>query len=210
MAFTALTKSGLTNLTRMEAEPMNLKYVPNTTAVGPVDFRPYMLEVAWNYCQLVLESSLQRGMIKQTLAALAIEIVLKSYNSVVVDNAGKINETYQFQVPAGSEKIANKHDLAALATLLRDDVRQYLIEPPDEEVLQEHRNAFSNSRYFYEPAAPKSSSDAAMKLAIKLICKTLFLYKQRGCSDPFVADFDVNAVFFTYVQRYFFIPANTD
>lgn len=189
---------------------MNLEYVPNTTAVGPVDFRPYMLEVAWNYCQLVLESSLQRGMIEQTLAALAIEIVLKSYNSVVIDNAGELNETYQFQVSASSQKLFNKHDLVALATLLREDIRQYLIEPLDEEVLQEHRNAFSNSRYFYEPTAPKFSSDAAMKLAVKLICKTLFLYKQRGCGDPFVAAFDVNAVFFTYVQRYMFIPASTD
>lgn len=140
-----------------------------------MDFRPYMLEVAWNYCQLVLESRLQRGMIEQTFAAVAIEIVLKSYNSVVTDNAGELNETYQFQVPTDSPKLANKHDLVALAALLRKDVRQYLIEPLDEEVLQEHRNAFSNSRYFYERTAPKSSSDAAMKLAIKLICKTLFL-----------------------------------
>jgi hypothetical protein len=187
---------------------MNLKYVPDTTEVGPVDFRPYMLEVAWNYCQLVLGSSLQRGMIEQTLAALAIEIVLKSYNSVVISNAGELNETYQFQVPAGSKKVANKHNLVALAALLRKDVRQYLIEPLDEEALQEHQDAFSNSRYFYEPSAPKSSSDAAMKLAAKLICKTLFLYKQRGCDDPFVTAFDVNTVFFTHVQRYVFAPAS--
>jgi hypothetical protein len=44
-----------------------------------------------------------------------------------------------------------------------------------------------------------------MKLAIKLVCKTLYLYKQRGCSDPFVTAFDVNAVFFTHVQRYAFV-----
>jgi hypothetical protein len=179
---------------------MGLKYVPNITAVGIVDFRPFMLEVAWNYCQLVLRSSLQRGMIEQTLAALAIEIVLKSFNSVVIDNAGELNETYQFQVPLGV-KMSNKHNLVALAALLRPDVRQYLIEPLDEEALQDNQDAFSNSRYYYETSASKSSSDAAMRLAIKLICKTLFLYQQRGCSHPFVNAFDVNAVFFTHVQR---------
>lgn len=188
---------------------MNLEYAPDTAAVGAVEFRPYMLEVAWNYCQLVLESRLQRGMIKQTLAALAIEIVLKSYNAVVSDNAGELYENYRFQPPAGSKKINNKHNLIALASLLREDVREYFIDPPDEEILLEHQDTFSKSRYFYEASAPKSSSDEAMKLAIKLICKTLFLYKMRKCNDPFVASFDVNTVFFTYVQRFVFISTKT-
>ncbi|WP_180129631.1 hypothetical protein [Rhodoferax sp. BLA1] len=187
---------------------MDLLYAPNTTTVGTVDFRPYMVEVAWNYCQLVLGSTLKRGMIEQTLAALAIEIVLKSYNAVVVDNVGELNETYQFQLPAGA-KVSNKHNLVALAGLLRTDLRQFLIEPLDEAELEENQDAFSNSRYYYEASAPTSSSDSAMKLAIKLICKTLFLYKQRGCTDPFVTAFDVNAVYFTHVQRFAFVPAAT-
>lgn len=183
---------------------MELQYAPNTNTVGQVDFRPYMVEVAWNYCQLVLGSTLRRGMIEQTLAALAIEIILKSYSAVVVDNVGEITETYRFQVPAGA-KISNKHNLVALAGLLRTDLRQFLIEPSDEEIIEENQDAFSNSRYYYEASAPKSSSDSAMKLAIKLVCKTLYLYKQRGCSDPFVTAFDVNAVFFTHIQRYAFV-----
>lgn len=183
---------------------MKLEYSPNTSAVGHVDCRPFMIEVAWNYCQLVLSSSLRRGLIEQTLAALAIEIVLKSYNSVVVGNAGQLTETYQFQVPSGV-KVPNKHNLVALADLLRPDIRQYLIEPLDQEDLQENQDAFSNSRYYYEATAPQSSSDGAMRLAVKMICKTLLLYKQRGCRDRFVAAFDVNAVFFTYVQQVVFI-----
>ena len=59
---------------------MDFEYVPNTNAVGAVEFHPYMVEVAWNYCQLVLGSALHRGAIEQTLATLAIEIVHKSYN----------------------------------------------------------------------------------------------------------------------------------
>lgn len=185
---------------------MKCEYVPNIDAVDSIDFRPYMIEVAWNYCQLVLTSKIQRGMVEQTLAALAIEIVLKSYNSVACDHVGEINETYRFEVPAGI-KMSNKHDLVALSSLLRSDIYQYLIEPCDLIDLEEYRNAFSNSRYFYEPSAPKSSTDCAMKLAIKLICKTIFLYKRKGCNDPFVKAFDVNDVFFTYVQKYAFIPA---
>lgn len=183
---------------------MNLEYVPDTHTVGVVEFRPHMLEVAWNYCQLVLRSGQQWGMIEQALASLSIEIVLKSFNAVVVGNVGELNETYQFQVPSGA-KVSNKHNLVALAGLLRSDLRQFLIEPLDEEVLEENQDAFSDSRYYYEASAPKSSSDSAMKLAVKLICKTLYLYKQRGCTDPFVAAFDINAVFFTYVQRYVFV-----
>jgi hypothetical protein len=180
---------------------MTLHYVPDISSVDSIDFRPYMAEVAWNYCQLVLESKLQRGLIEETIAALAIEIVLKSYNAVAVENIGQINEAYQFRVPPGV-RVPNKHNLVALANLLRSDLREYLIEPLEEEVLREHQDAFSNSRYFYEATAPNSSSDAAMKLAVKLICKTLFLYKLRGCNDPFVIAFNVDAVFFTHVQRY--------
>lgn len=185
---------------------MNLLYTPTITTVGSVDFRPYMVEVAWNYCQLVLGSTLKRGLIEQTLAALAIEIVLKSYNAVVVGNVGELNETYHFQLPVGA-KVSNKHNLVALAGLLRADLRQFLIEPLDEVVLEENQNAFSNSRYYYEASAPTFSTDCAMKLAIKLICKTLFLYKQRGCNDPFVIRFNVNAIYFKYVEHYAFFPA---
>ncbi|WP_374537965.1 hypothetical protein [Chitinimonas taiwanensis] len=183
---------------------MNL-YAPDTSVVGPVDFRAPMVEVAWNYCQLVIGSSFQRGMIEQTLAALAIEITLKSYNAVAVGNIGKLNETYQFQLPQGFKlPPKDRHNLVALAGLLRADLRHYLIEPLDEDVLEANKDAFSDSRYSYEPDAPKSFSNSAMKLAIKLICKTVYLYKQRGCTDPFVSTFDVNAVFFTHVQRYGF------
>lgn len=179
---------------------MDYEYTPNASSVGSVEFRPHMVEVAWNYCQLVLASNFHRGMIQQTLAALAIEIVLKSYNSVAVSNIGELNETYQFQVPSGA-KISNKHNLVLLANLLRTDVRNYLVEPLDEEVLLEHQDAFSNSRYYYEHSAPKSSTDLAMKLAVKLICKTVVLYRQRGCIDPFVMQFNVNAAYFNHVQR---------
>lgn len=184
------------------AKHMDFQYVPDTSSVGKLDFRPYMVEVAWNYCQLVLQSAHKRGMIEQTLAALAIEVVLKSFNAVVAGNAGRIDETYEFKPKIALPKGADRHNLIVLANALRPDIRGYLIEHIDEEVLREHQGTFSHSRYFYEPTAPKSSSDAAMKLAVKLICKTLFLYKQRQCDDPFVARFDVNAVFFTYVQRY--------
>jgi hypothetical protein len=178
---------------------MELKYVPDTASVGLVDFRPFMVEVAWNYCQLAIDA--QRGMIGQTLAALAIEIVLKSYTAVVVENAGELNEAYQFQPPAGSPKPLNRHNLIALAALLRPDVRLYLFDRSDEEILQEHQDTFSDSRYFYEPTAPISSSGAPLKLAIKLICATLFLYKQRGCVDPFVVRFDVDDAYFKHVLR---------
>lgn len=184
---------------------MNL-YAPDTSVVGPVDFRAPMVEVAWNYCQLVIGSSFQRGMIEQTLAALAIEITLKSYNAMAVSNIGKLNETYQFQLPQGFKlPPKDRHNLVALAGLLRADLRRYLIEPLDESVLEANKDAFSNSRYSYEPYAPEFSSDSAMKLAIKLICKTIYLYKQQGCVDPFVNTFDVNTVFFTHVQRFGFI-----
>ena len=165
-----------------------------------------MIETAWNYCQLVLASRFQNGMIEQTLATLSIEIVLKSFNSVVAANAGQLNEKYVFRLPP-DRKATNKHNLVTLVDFLPADVRSYLIDPQDHDVIHEHQDTFSDSRYFYEPTSPDFSTDAPMKLAVKMICKTVLLYQTNGCTDPFIVSFNVHEVFFTHVQRIAFVPS---
>lgn len=174
--------------------------------VGPVDFRPFTLEVAWDYCKTVLSSEHQQGMIMQTIGALAIEIVLKSFNANVSGNAGQLNETYEFNriaLPRGSDP----HSLKDLASILRSDIRSYLLDELDAETISENDLTFKISRYSYERSAPLWSSDSALKLAVSLIFKSIYLYKQRGCTDPFVLGFNIDAVYFRYVQRFIVVES---
>lgn len=180
---------------------MHLRFQPSIAELGRVEFRPYMLEVAWDYCQTVLQSAHRRGMVEQTIGALAVEVLLKSFNSAVCSNAGTVAETYKFdssRMPARTDK----HNLASLADILPPELRRYLLDAIDEQTITEHQSTFKTSRYHYEPDAPLSSSDAPIRLALSMLCKTVYLYKRLGCTDPFVVRFDVNAVYFKHVQPF--------
>ena len=182
------------------------RYEPPSSLVGAIEFRPFMLEVAWDYCRTALCSTHQRGLITQTLGALAVEIVLKSFNANVSGNFGELTETYQFNSSILPPK-SDGHNLNVLADALRHDVRAYLLNHFDNETLVEHQNTFTDSRYHYERKSPTWSSGEVMKLAVKLICTAVFLYQQQGCSDPFIRNFDVNTTYFKYVQPILGVPS---
>lgn len=184
---------------------MHATFAPDMGAVGPIEFRPFMLEVAWDYCQTVLQSKHQRGLISQAIGALAIEIVLKSFNATVDGNKGELTETYKFNGSVLPPK-ANAHNLKHLMEALRPDVRAYLLSSLQVKTILEHQDAFSKSRYIYEPSAPTSASGEPMKLAVELICKAVYLYKQRGCGDRFIAGFNVDAAYFHHVQQVLLFP----
>lgn len=184
---------------------MPLKFVPDVSQLGSIELRPYMIEVAWDYCHLLLTSGHQRGNIERALAALAIEVVLKSFNSRVSANGGSLDERYAFDPSALPAGVRSRHDLRVLADAVRQDLRTYLFDHLDGKTLDENRDAFTKSRYYYERAAPSVTSGDALKLAVKLVCKVVYLYKQRGCTDPFIRHFDVDAVYFTHVERWFIV-----
>jgi hypothetical protein len=159
-----------------------------------------MVEAAYDYVATVVESRHKRGMVAQTFGALAAEIVFKSYFAKVARGVGTLDERYVFDKAALAGKASPGHDLTTLARALRPDLRAYLLESSDYVVLVEFADAFTASRYFYEPTAPSASSDEILRLAAKLICKTVYLYKARGCTDPFVVHLDVDQLYFSVVQ----------
>jgi hypothetical protein len=179
---------------------MTAEYRPDLQNVKRVDFRPYMVESAYDYCLTVLLSAHKRGTIQKAMGALAIEIVLKSYHSQPVANLGTLDERYGLDRSALPVKRSDLHDLRVLREHLRPDVRLYLLDKFDDEVIDEHHNAFMTSRYAYEATAPSGTSDSTIRLAMKLVCNTVYLYKHFGCQDPFVHGFDVSAVYFRFVQ----------
>jgi hypothetical protein len=185
---------------------MRPSFCPDLTHVRSIEFRPFMLETAYDYYHTVKQSSHQRGMVQQTIGALAIEIVLKSFSARVSGNSGLLNECYELDRKALPGKPKDLHNLKYLSQVLRPDIRAYLLEEADEETVADYQDTFTKSRYSYERTAPEASTDEVLRLAAKLVCKTVHLYKQRGCIDPFIQGFDVDRVYFTEVQRILFVP----
>lgn len=179
---------------------MILQFEPDIASLPPIQFRPFMIETAHDYFKTVSCSTHERGLVRQTFGVLAIEIVLKSYIARVSDCVGQLDERYEVDRSVLPGKPSDLHNLKYLAQALDPRVRSYLLELADEQEIEEHQDSFKKSRYFYERTAPLCSSDGPLNLAAKLLCKTVFLYKQRGCDDPFIRTFDVDRLYFSVVQ----------
>lgn len=179
-----------------------LKFSPSIDGVDQVDFRPYMIENAYDYYKISTVSSHQRMGIQAVMCALSIEIILKSFHASVTSNHGKLNETYEFRKIEALPKRANAHDLIVLYESLPENIQRYLFDLSDLEVLTVNKDLFTKSRYAYESNANKSHTDGIIKLAASLICKMVFLYRSLGCNDPFIELFDIEDLYFGEVQSF--------
>ncbi|MDE1312668.1 hypothetical protein MCX36_20210 [Vibrio aestuarianus] len=134
------------------------------------------------------------------MSALSVEVVLKSFNSKVTSNSGRLDETYEFDRKSALPKKANAHDLVALYEALPSNLQRYLFNDIDITILEANRNLFSSSRYVYESQANKIHNDDIIKLAARLLCKVVYLYRYQNCIDPFIDEFDLEKVFFSHNQ----------
>ncbi|NOH31738.1 hypothetical protein [Vibrio mediterranei] len=180
----------------------DVKFSPSIGGIENVDFRPYMLEHAYDYFAISTTSPHQRMGIQTVMCALSIEIILKSFHSVVVSNHGKLNETYEFNKRDALPKRSNAHDLVVLYEALPPNIQRYLFDAVDLKVLTTNKDLFTQSRYAYEQSANSSHNDQVIKLAARLICKVVFLYRQLGCNDPFIELFDIDKLYFDRVQSF--------
>lgn len=183
-----------------EPLPVILQFEPDIASVPTIQFRPFMIETAYDYFKTVSCSTHERGLVQQTFSVLAIEIVLKSYIARVSGHVGQLDERYEVDKSALPGSPPDLHNLKYLTQALDPGVRSYLLDLADEQEIEEHQDSFKRSRYFYERTAPSYSSDGPLRLAAKLLCKTAFLYKQRGCNDPFIRAFDVDGLYFSVIQ----------
>ncbi len=179
-----------------------VRFCPSIAGIGGVDFRPYMIENAYDYYMISTTSPHQRMGIQTVMCALSIEIILKSFHTTVTSNHGKLNETYQFNKKDALPKKSNAHDLIVLYEALPANIQSYLFDSTDLKVLDSNKDLFTQSRYAYEQGANSIHNDEIIKLAACLICKMVFLYRKLGCKDPFIELFDIETLYFSKVQSF--------
>ncbi|MFA0088716.1 hypothetical protein [Vibrio sp. 10N.261.51.F12] len=180
----------------------DVKFSPSIVGIESVDFRPYMVENAYDYYLISTTSPHQRMGIQTVMCALSIEIILKSFHTIVTSNHGKLNETYEFNKKDALPKRSNAHDLVVLYEALPSNIQRYLFDAVDLKVLTTNKDLFTQSRYAYEQSANSVHNDEVIKLAACLICKMVFLYRELGCNDPFIELFDIEKLYFGRVQSF--------
>ncbi|WP_147173455.1 hypothetical protein [Pseudomonas sp. SJZ079] len=181
----------------------DVKFCPDISGITSIEFRPYMVESAYDYYMICTTSPHQRMGIQTVMCALAIEILLKSFHAKVTGNHGQLNETYEFSKKEALPKQANAHDLIVLYHALPEKIKNFLLDSVDLEILATNKDLFTHGRYIYESSANKTHNNDIIKLAACLICKVVFLYKQLGCVDPFIIPFDIEKLYFSQVQLLF-------
>ncbi|MNJ59238.1 hypothetical protein D3C77_549120 [compost metagenome] len=180
---------------------MDLRFCPDVQGLPTVDFRPYMIETAYDYYSVGTTAAHQRMGLTCVLSALSLEICLKSFFAVVTANPGALNESYQFDrglLPKGS----NGHGLLQFAEALDPEIRNYLFNQHDLQTLRTNSDLFTRSRYTYEHQANQVHHDDIIKLAAKTVCNLTYLYRIQGCQDPFIMGFDIDELYFSAVQRF--------
>ncbi|WP_139124189.1 hypothetical protein [Aliivibrio fischeri] len=149
-------------------------------------------------------SATHRRMGVQTvMSALAIEVLLKSFNAKVTGNHGRLDETYEFNKKESLPKGSNAHDLTVLYNSLPKSVQGYLFDRSDFEIIEINKDLFTTSRYVYEQSANNIHNDDIIKLAACLICKVVYLYLKQGCDDPFIKLFDIEKLYLSQNQAIF-------
>ncbi|OXX45780.1 hypothetical protein B9J93_10460 [Vibrio sp. V17_P4S1T151] len=185
-------------MTQEDISIKELSFEPEILKVDAIEFRPFMIECAFDYYQVCIESRHQRMGIQTVMSALVIEVLLKSFNARVTGNVGRLDETYEFDRKAAISKNSNAHDLITLYEALPSNLKNYLFDDIDLEILEVNRSLFSSSRYVYEAKANKIHNDDIIKLAARLICKIVCLYRKQNCNDPFINEFDVEKLFLSH------------
>lgn len=183
-----------------------MEFKTDASAINTIEFRPYMIETAYDYYSLAKKSRHHRMSLQCVISALSVEVSLKSFNSIITANPGKPNENYKFNTSVLPSR-TDAHDLVNLANALPTAVYKYLLAQEDIITIESNRDLFKKSRYAYEREANSSHSDDIIKLAAKLICKIIFLYQQKGCTDSFISSFDTSELYFNDVQRFLFSPS---
>mgnify|MGYP000547218248 CR=1 FL=1 len=174
-----------------------------TDEVNTPKFRPFMIETAYYYFDLARKA--QQGTISETLHALCIEIILKSFNSVVTKNSGSIDERYKFEPPRKNSH-GNSHDLHYLLDICPAEFRYYLCSNTECQTdIETYRNHFTQKRYIYEASVSGESRDVLCGIAADFLMKTIHLYRAKGCIDPFITNTQFDSAYTEVLSTQFII-----
>lgn len=145
---------------------------------------PYMLETASNYLRgaRVLWGQPNLSGVAVVNAALAIEIILKSFLATATENNRKGGVSEQYEIIG--KRI---HKLTELAKLIDSELYENLGFVKHEECFKKYNNFFVESRYPYETDSSGGCSEAPIKVGIEMFRATINWYKETGNHDPWVA-----------------------
>ncbi|HCG9220002.1 hypothetical protein HJ177_20670 [Vibrio parahaemolyticus] len=147
-----------------------------------IKHRPEMLEVAFNYHTMCSRSA-RRDLycVHSVMSGLALEIILKSFNSEEVDRQSQFKASY---------KSKRGHDLVSLLNNIPNSFKNYLFSDLDLEIIEQYRDVFTKDRYLYEIDAKGKSTNCLIKLVGRTIYKMMDIYRYQGSDDPFITEAD--------------------
>lgn len=142
-----------------------------------------MLETATDYLRAakVLWGQPNLGGVAVVNAAIAIEIILKSFIATVSDNSRKGGVAEQYEILG-----KRLHTLTELAERIDTGIYNKLGFFKYEECFKKYNNLFVESRYPYEQTSRSGYSEIPIKVGGEMFRSTMNWYKETGNKDPWV------------------------
>ncbi|NVK57911.1 MAG: hypothetical protein HWE26_20110 [Alteromonadaceae bacterium] len=147
---------------------------------------PYMLETAFNYLHAakLLWGKGNLSGVAMVNAAIAIEIILKSFIATPTDNIRKGTSGEQYELkgkkPHLLTDLAKKVDPSLFEELGFQDYLYWF---------NEYDNLFVNARYPYEPCSRKGHIEIPIKVGISMFNSVIEWYKRTGNKDSWVINY---------------------
>jgi hypothetical protein len=142
---------------------------------------PYMLESASDYLRAsrLLWSQPNLCGVAVVNAAIAIEIILKSFTAKPYENErkGTVGEQY---------KSKRLHKLTDIAKTIDLELYKHLGFHRHEYWFEKYDNLFINARYPYEPSSDGGYTDIPISIGIEMFQATIAWYKEMENNDPWV------------------------
>ncbi len=146
---------------------------------------PYMLEAAGNYVRAaqLLWRQPNMGKVSVVNAAIAIEIMLKSFIAVPVENSrkGTVGEQYELK-----QRI---HGLYDLYNAVDTDLAKKLKFTRYEDWFKKYDSVFVKDRYPYEATANIGYTQTLIDVSLQMFKAMIGWYKESGNSDPWVTEY---------------------
>ena len=149
------------------------------------EMAPWAVETAHKYYLAAIQTYPICGNVSMTNAALAAEIILKSYLLRPSKNLGAVNQRYSRPKVSG-----DSHNLSNLLDMLPAEIQGKLVSSFEREMLYKYRNYFKDGRYVYETNASSGYSQTLHLIVQNMIRRTVKIYLERGSEDPWIVNFD--------------------
>jgi predicted RNase H-like nuclease len=166
--------------------PKEQSYLDSNIQAEDWNMAPWAVEMAHKYYLAAVHTWHIDGLVSMTNAALAIEILLKSYRLKPTKNIGAINERYSWEKSKG-----DGHDLSKLFDDLPASIQGKLADSFERQMLYKYRNFFKESRYGYETDAASGFNQTLQTIAGAMILKTVKIYRMRNSTDLFIQHFQI-------------------